>query len=215
MLSLPRSLHYSFLSLFISSNEWDLTIYISSNEWDLKGGTTVHLISMRTRCFYYCRKSFFFLSLQMNEILRFISLQLNEIFKVELQFISSQCALDVSIIVGNPEVRPIIFRVKTYNPPDFSFYRGKLNKKATPYGTLLLLSLFSPQQTIQKKANIVNNIAVISSDSYQTKLSVESRDSRTVILSDRNFISHQTTIVDYFYCTVYIILFKNMHALLN
>ena len=66
-----------------------------------------------------------------------------------------------------------------------------------------------------KKANIVNNIAVISSDSYQTKLSVESRDSRTVILSDRSFISHQTTIVDSFYCTVYIILFKIMHALLN
>ena len=66
-----------------------------------------------------------------------------------------------------------------------------------------------------RKANIVNNIAIISSDSYQTKLSVESRDSRTVILSDRSFISHQTTIVDSFYCTVYIILFKIMHALLN
>ena len=66
-----------------------------------------------------------------------------------------------------------------------------------------------------KKANIVNNIAVISSDSYQTKLSVGSRDSRTVILSGRSFISHQTTIVDSFYCTVYIILFKIMHALLN
>ena len=44
----------------------------------------------------------------MNEILQFISLQMNEILKVELQFISSQCALDVSIIVGNPEVHPTI-----------------------------------------------------------------------------------------------------------
>ena len=44
-----------------------------------------------------------FLSLQMNEILQFISLQMNEILKVELQFVSSQCAFDVSIIVGNPE----------------------------------------------------------------------------------------------------------------
>ena len=51
---------------------------------------------------------FFFLSLQMNEILQFISLQMNEILKVELQLISPQCALDVSIIVGNPEVHPII-----------------------------------------------------------------------------------------------------------
>ena len=42
-----------------------------------------------------------------------------------------------------------------------------------------------------------------------------SRDSRTVILSGGSFISHQTTIVDSFYCTVYIILFKIMHALLN
>ena len=66
-----------------------------------------------------------------------------------------------------------------------------------------------------KKVNIVNNIAVISSDSYQTKLSVESQNSRAVILSDGSFISHQTTIVDCFYCTVYIILFKIMHALLN
>ena len=49
-----------------------------------------------------------FLSLQMNEILQFISLQMNEILKVELQFISCQCAFDVSIIVGNPEVHPII-----------------------------------------------------------------------------------------------------------
>ena len=44
---------------------------------------------------------------------------------------------------------------------------------------------------------------------------VESRGSRTVILSDGRFISHQTTIVDYFYCIVYIILIKIMHALLN
>ena len=66
-----------------------------------------------------------------------------------------------------------------------------------------------------KKANIVNNIAVISSDSYQTKLSVESQDSRTVIRSDGSFSSHQTTVVYSFYCTVYIILFKIMHALLN
>ena len=44
----------------------------------------------------------------MNEILQFITLQMNEILKVELQFISSQWALDVSIIVGNPEVHPII-----------------------------------------------------------------------------------------------------------
>ena len=64
-----------------------------------------------------------------------------------------------------------------------------------------------------KKANIVNSIAVISSDSYQTM--VESRDSRTVILNDGSFISHQTTVVDSFYCKVYIILFKIMHALLN
>ena len=41
-----------------------------------------------------------FLSLQMNEILQFISLQMNEILKVELQFISSQCALDVSIVLS-------------------------------------------------------------------------------------------------------------------
>ena len=33
---------------------------------------------------------------------------MNEILKVELQFVSSQCALDVSIIVRNPEVNPII-----------------------------------------------------------------------------------------------------------
>ena len=31
---------------------------------------------------------------------------MNEILKVELQFISSQYALDVSIIVGNPEAIP-------------------------------------------------------------------------------------------------------------
>ena len=41
------SLYYSFVSF----------LFISSNEWDLKGGTIVHLISMRTRCFHYCRKS--------------------------------------------------------------------------------------------------------------------------------------------------------------
>ena len=64
----------------------------------------------------------------MNEILQFISLQMNEILKVELQFVSSQCALDVSIIVRNPEV----IRVKTCNPPDFRFYLGKLNKKSSP-----------------------------------------------------------------------------------
>ena len=40
---------------------------------------------------------------------------------------------------------------------------------------------------------------------------VESRDSRTVTLTDGVFISHQTTIVDSFYCIVYIILFKVMH----
>ena len=39
---------------------------------------------------------------------QFLSLQMNEILKVELQFISSQCALDVSITVGKPEVHPII-----------------------------------------------------------------------------------------------------------
>ena len=50
----------------------------------------------------------FCLFLQMNEILQFISLQMNEILKLELQLISSQCALDVSIVVGNPEVHPII-----------------------------------------------------------------------------------------------------------
>ena len=61
-----------------------------------------------------------------------------------------------------------------------------------------------------KKANIVNNIAVISN-----KDMVESRGSRTVTLSDGRFISHQTIIVDYFHCTVYIILIKIMHALLN
>ena len=33
---------------------------------------------------------------------------MNEILKVELQFISFQRALDVSIIVRNPEVNPII-----------------------------------------------------------------------------------------------------------
>ena len=44
-----------------------------------------------------------------SELFRFIiSLQMNEILKVELQFISSQCALDVSIIVGKPEVHRII-----------------------------------------------------------------------------------------------------------
>ena len=37
-----------------------------------------------------------------------LSLQMNEILKVELQFTSSQCALDVSIIVGKPEVHPLI-----------------------------------------------------------------------------------------------------------
>ena len=67
-----------------------------ANPWGL-GLCSIH--------FYHL---FFFLSLQMNEILQFISLQMNEILKVELQFISSQCALDVSIIVGNPEVHPII-----------------------------------------------------------------------------------------------------------
>ena len=44
----------------------------------------------------------------MNEILQFISLKMNEILKVELQFVSSQCALDISIIVRNQEVNPII-----------------------------------------------------------------------------------------------------------
>ena len=44
----------------------------------------------------------------MNEILQFISLQMNEVLRVELQLISSHCAIDVTIIVGNPEVRPII-----------------------------------------------------------------------------------------------------------
>ena len=73
------SLHFSFLSLFISSNEGDLTIYISSNEWDLKGGTTVHVISVRTRCFHYCRKSrspshnFFVLKHETLQFLGFIS----------------------------------------------------------------------------------------------------------------------------------------------
>ena len=38
----------------------------------------------------------------------FLSLQMNEILKVELQFVSSQSALEVSIIVRNPEVNPII-----------------------------------------------------------------------------------------------------------
>ena len=70
---------FFFLSFSISSNEWALTIYISSNEWDLKGGTTVHLISMRTRCFHYCRKSrspshnFFVLKHVTLQILDFIS----------------------------------------------------------------------------------------------------------------------------------------------
>ena len=43
---------------------------------------------------------------------------------------------------------------------------------------------------------------------------VESRDSRTVILSDGIFDSHQTAIVDSFSCIVCIFLFKLMHALL-
>ena len=64
------------------------------------------------RCYRYpglCIIHFYhFLSLQMNEILQFISLQMNEILKVELQFVSSQGALDVSIIVRNPEVNPMI-----------------------------------------------------------------------------------------------------------
>ena len=33
---------------------------------------------------------------------------MNEILKVELQFVLSQCALDVSTIARNPEVNPII-----------------------------------------------------------------------------------------------------------
>ena len=40
----------------------------------------------------------------MNEILQFISLQMNEILKV-FPLLSE---IDVSIIVGNPEVHPII-----------------------------------------------------------------------------------------------------------
>ena len=35
------------------------------------------------------------------------------------------------------------------------------------------------------------------------------------VLSDGIFISHQKTIVNSFYCTVYVILFKIMHKLLN
>ena len=40
--------------------------------------------------------------------LSFLSLQMNEILKVELQFISSQCALDVSIIVGKPKAHSVM-----------------------------------------------------------------------------------------------------------
>ena len=64
---------------------------------------------------------------------------MNEILKVELQFISSQCALDVSIIVG---------KQKNVTLQIFKFYFSKLNnkkKKTAPYGTLLISSLFSPQ----------------------------------------------------------------------
>ena len=66
-----------------------------------------------------------------------------------------------------------------------------------------------------KKANIVNNICSDIERQLSNKDMVESRGSRTVILSDGSFISHQTTIVNYFYFTVYIILIKIMHALLN
>ena len=110
-------------------------------------------------------KFYHFLSLQMNEILQFISLQMNEILKVELQFISSQCALDVSIIVGTP----YFLRVKTCNPPDFRFYLGKLNKTKQPHMAHCCFRVCFHHNKQYKKANIVNNIAVISSDSYQTK----------------------------------------------
>ena len=54
------------------------------------------------RCYRY-------LGLCIIHFYHFLSLQMNEILKVELQFVSSQCALDVSIIVRNPEVNPIIY----------------------------------------------------------------------------------------------------------
>ena len=110
---------------------------------------------------------------------------------------------------------PLFLRVKTCNPPDFRFYLGKLNKKKQPHMAHCYFRVCFHHNKQYKKANIVNNIAVILRNSYQTKLSVESRDSRTVILSDGRFISHKTTIVDSFYYTVYISLFKIMHALLN
>ena len=68
----------------------------------------------------------------------------------KLKFISRQCALNVSIITGNPEVYPIISlwykTFQKYNLPDFNFYLGKLNhKNKSPYGVMLFLSMFSPQ----------------------------------------------------------------------
>ena len=63
------------------------------------------------------------------------------------------------------------------------------------------------KQYKNKKANIVNNIAVISSDSYQTKTWWRAE------IAEHLFWGAE--IVDSFYCTVYIILFKIMHALLN
>ena len=53
------------------------------------------------------------------------------------------------------------------------------NKNTAPYGALLILSLFLPQQTIQKSKYTVNNVQLIFSDSHQIKDMVESRDSRS------------------------------------
>ena len=109
------------------------------------------------------------LSLQMNEILQFISLQMNEILKVELQLISPQCALDVSIIVGNPEVHPIISSVLKHVTLQVLDFISVSQIKKQPHMAHCYFRVCFHHNKQYKKAYIVNNIAVISSDSYQTK----------------------------------------------
>ena len=99
----------------------------------------------------------------------FLSLQMNEILKVELQFILSQCALDVSIIVRNPEAHPIIFRVKTCYPPGLRFYLGKLYKKKQPHMAHVFFRVCFHHNKQYKKSKYSKQYCSHSSDSYQTK----------------------------------------------
>ena len=60
---------------------------------------------------------------------------------------SNQCALDVSVIYGKPEVHPKIFSgkktFKKCKPSDFKFYPSKLTiNKTFPYNNVKLSVLF-------------------------------------------------------------------------